>query len=254
MAPRIDQHLCRYFSALIVATAVSAYAGPANAAIIEANTVACTNDINQSCDTSNFLSAVGGGPLDVSLDLVMDKNGNIPAGGPVSGDIFSDDVTFSSEFSTLFGIGLNSSDVQYSAPTALRSQIGAVDGGGGFRGALIIDFANPVSAVGFTTISLETNGVIELFDPANSLIATIASPSNTVLDYVGLVATAGEEISRIRLDGDFFAIRDIQFNFVQSDGPESIPSPSALILAVTGFIAWRFRCKLDRFTRVGRSV
>lgn len=233
---RVPNTVIKLWTAGIV---LAASIAPSNAAILEVHTVACSTDVFQTCDTSNFLTAVGPGLLDVSLDLLADKNGNPLPSGVVSGTAFSDDVTFSSRFSPTFGIGLDSPNVQFGGVTAALTQVGAVDGGSGFRGILEIDFANPVSAVGFTTVSLETNGTIDLFDSANALISTIAGPSNAVLDYIGLVATGGDEISRIVLDGDLFAVRDIQFNFATLP-PVALPETGTVALMTLGFAGLGF--------------
>lgn len=227
-------------SACLAGILVVGGSGSSSATLLQAHTVGCTNDIFQSCSTANFLAAVGGGPLDISLDLATDKNGNIIPGSLVSGDIFSDDVTFSSQLSASFGGG-DSSNVGYFAPDALRSQVSGID----FNGILVIDFTTPVSAVGFTTISLETNATIDVFDSTDTLIGTLSGISNTVLDYVGLIATDGMDISRLTIDGDFHAVRDIQFNFVntQTGGTAvSEPAPVAILgLALLGFVALRRR-------------
>ena len=233
----VESGLKRTFAVLAVCAGV---AGQADAAIIQANTVACSPFVSSACSTVNFLTAVGGGPLDVALDFDVDKNGDPVALGVVAGTAFSDDVTLSSQFSTTFNVGLNSTDIQYNPLTPGGSQLGPVDGTGtGFRGALVLDFANPVVAVGFQTVSLETNAIIQLFDENDLLLETIGGLSNLVLDYVGLIATDGDAISRIVVDGDFFALRDLQFNFA---GSESLSEPGTLaFLAVglAGLLHWR---------------
>jgi len=186
----------------------------ANAELITANTPNCAG-IND-CDDAAFLLAVategGSVPLDVVLNFEQDKFGNpLTTIEAVSGDIFSDAVTFSSEPGTL--CGASSPDV-YSIGGS-DSYIGPNDNT--WCGILNIVFSNPVSAVGFGTVGLSSTDSISIYDADDTLIGTFPGVSDAVFDYFGVVATAGEQISRIELDGDNFAIQDIQFNYMQGD-------------------------------------
>ncbi len=202
-------------------------ASQANAALISVGTANCGGF--NTCDDSDFLS-VTGGPLDVFIDFETDRFGNpiVQGNGPIAGDAFSNLVTFSSEAGT-FGGG-PSTDVDYGVIGG-TAEIGPL---GNFTGILAIDFLDPVSAFGFGTVELEIIETISLFDPSNNQIGLFGGVSDQIFDYFGVIGTAGEQISRVELDGNFFAIQNLQFS---AAAPTAVPEPESLALIGLGLAA-----------------
>jgi hypothetical protein len=235
------------FTTLAVAIALSfAWAGTANSAIVTANTVECGGF--STCDDSAFVAAVGGGPLDVFLDFTQEADGT-PIGATVGsifstvGSIFSNDVIFSSRTSTTNG-GINAAFVVLGNAGGIDAAIGPV--GGGLKGILDIDFVSAVSAVGFGSAAFGTNDTITVYDINDAILASFGGASAFTFDYIGIIATAGDSIGRVTLDGDFFAIQNIQFNFADVN---EIPIPGAILLFPAGLAALRLaRRKAKRAT------
>ncbi len=205
--------------------------GGASAAIMTANTASCGGG-DETCDDSAFLAAIGGGPTDVFLDFATDKNGD-PSGDnvsavPVSGDLFSDDVTFASRASAIFG-GADSPNVFLFGGGSVAAQIGTLGDEGGI---LDIIFSSGVSAVGFGTIEFGTADSISVFDTDDVLLAMFSGLTGGV-DYIGIIATMGELIGRVSLEGNRFTIQNIQFNFADGE----IPLPAGLLLFPAGLAA-----------------
>ena len=211
---RITQSLLLNIAAIVLVA-------PSQAALLNVNIPNCYDYDSSTCDDSQFLAAVGGGPLDVLLNFDVDSNGTpIPdVNQDVPGTLFSDDVTFSSR-SSLFG-GIDSSLVNYGP---MGVQIGPASG---FDGILNIDFTDPVAAVGFLTAGLEPSESITVYDAHDSVIGTFPGVSGSSYDYFGLIACEQDLIGRIELDGRFYAIQTIQFNTVEV--PE--PATGASLLA-----------------------
>jgi hypothetical protein len=220
--------MCAYVFTLLPASV--------NAALTTANTANCVG--YDDCDDAAFLTAVaaegGNVPLDVVLDFTQDKLGNALSGfAERPGDTFSDAVTFSTEPGTI--VVASSPDV--------NSFVG-VDGSGNsihlvgpannvWEGILSIDFSSPVSAVGFGTVDSDEIYSISIFDPDDVLIGSFPRVSSATFNYFGVVATAGEQISRIEVDGDNMSIQDIQFNYMQGD----IPGVHAIIPIINFLLA-----------------
>jgi len=190
----------------------------ANAALTTAHTANC-GVVYDDCDDAAFLTAVaaegGNVPLDATLDFTQDKLGNALSGFVERpGDIFSDAVTFSSKPGT-FG-GAASTDVNsFVGDDGSGNSIHLVGPGNNlWDGILSIDFSSPVSTVGLSTAGISVTDTIYIYDTSDTLIGSFPGVSNAEFDYFGIVATAGEQISRIELDGDNISIQDIQFNYV----------------------------------------
>jgi len=211
----------------------------ANAALITANTSGCIGFDN--CDDSAFLLAVtgqgGNVPLDVTINFSEDKFGNaLTINEIVSGDIFSDAVTFSSKPGS-FG-GITTTDVRSSGGGS--TEIGPVSSDDLWNGILNIDFSSPVSAVGFGTVQFGIIESISIFDINDILIGSFSGVSDSTFDYFGVVATAGEQISRIELNGDSHAIQDIQFSYATAPVPAAVWLFGSGLLGLVGMA----RCRI----------
>ncbi len=185
------------------------------------------------------------------LSFSTDKNGNtITAGNnAVNGNIFSNNVTFSSLASSTFG-GTASSQIQLGNSPSIGSEIGPF---GAFTGILNINFlanGNSASAVGFGPVVFNARGdVIRVYDENNALQATYtADPAN--FSFFGIVQQGnGPLIGRVELDGNFFGIQDLQFKLGTRN---AVPEPSAVVMfsglaAVgMGFMMKRRRSKTVR--------
>jgi hypothetical protein len=172
---------------------------------------------NSAFDTPSFLSAIG--TPDEFISFSVDKNGNGVSQGIVNGSIFSDNVVFSSG---------NSFNVNQGNGNSGDSEIGSADGF--FAGVLNIDFlaaGQTASIVGFGPIDLSLIDAIRVYDQSDSLILTRSGVSNNIFDFLGLEGTGGTEIGRVELEGNFFAIQDIQFDL---GGNGNVPEPTSLIV------------------------
>lgn len=219
--------LCKTAIAGVSLLAAMSFAGAANAAIATANTANCGGF--NTCDDSAFLAAIGGA-ADVFIDFATDKNGVPTVDGAISGDAFSDLVTFSSRYSATYG-GSDSANVQMGNGGTTFAEIGPA---GTYDGILDIIFATGASAVGFGTVEFGAAESISIYDTSNVLLANFGGVSNFTFDYFGVYATAGELIGRISLEGSFFAIQNIQFN------ADVVPLPGALLLFPAGLAALGF--------------
>ncbi len=185
-----------------------------------------------SLEAPAFAAALSTAPGDatIHLDFNADKNGAVyPAFSQVNGDIFSNDVTFSTRASAAFG-GVNSPKVNYIGDP-VQSQIGPL---GTYDGILVIDFAASgklATGVGFGTVELDGNAheLIRAYDQSGTLIDTF-SPLDAPFDFWGLVGNGASRISRVELEGGFYAIQDISYRVA----PE--PRQIAALMLGLGFM------------------
>jgi hypothetical protein len=186
--------------------------------------------------TPEFLAAIGGAP-DEFISFAVDKAGLPLGNGLVLGNVFSDNVVFSTKASPF---GPDSPFVERFADNPFvqpnAEEIGPAPG---FNGILNIDFlaaGQTASAVGFGTVEFLESESIRIYDQNNVLIATQPGVSNNIFSFFGVLATGPEQIGRIELDGTFLAIQDLQFKLTV------VPEPSALgllALGTIGLLAWR---------------
>jgi hypothetical protein len=233
---QMKQYVKQGMMALAVLAVVFTGAQTAQAGLITAVTPNCGGF--STCNDSAFLGLVGGGPLDVFLDFTTDKLGNpITVGlGNLPGNIYSDAVTFSSAVGA-FG-GSNSALVNHANAAGPNAEIGPASG---FTGILNIDFATDVSAVGFGTVLFGALEDIRVYGAGNTLLGTFSGASVNNFDYFGVLANGGDVITRVEMDGDFFAIQNIQFNHANP-----VPEPGTWMLMGTGLVGllgygWRKR-------------
>lgn len=182
--------------------------------------------------TAPYLTAQGA-PTEF-LSFNTDKNGNPVTITNPNGNIFSNNVIFSSLVSSTFG-GSASALVDNGNPNTTSSEIGPIQG---FGGVLDIDFlaaGKTAGAVGFGPVSLQdASGAIRIYDQTNTLVMNISSAGFPLFQFFGIVGNGGSRIGRIELDGSFFAIQDIQY----TTGPSTAtPEPGSMLLCAVGLLS-----------------
>ncbi len=213
---------------LLIAGFICTLASNANAGLITYSDANVGGFVpNSAFGTPSFLAAIG----------TPDEFLGFDGAGPVDGSTLSSNVVFSSSSSTTYG-GTDSVNVNQSS-----SEMGPV---GSWDGILNIDFlavGNAASIVGFGPVEFGTIETINVYNQFSSLIGTFGGVSNNDFDFFGLQGTAGDLIGKITLEGDFFAIQDIQFDYSTVN---AVPVPAALLMfapALLGFLGLRRKAK-----------
>jgi len=161
-----------------------------------------------------FNTALGSGYTHISFSGASNTNGAS----------YSPDVTFSTRVGA-FG-GSNTSSVN------AANEIGPA---GNWDGILNIDFNGAyVSAVGFGLVEFQDpRETIRVYDDNNALIGTFNNQLVDTWSLWGVVASAGERIARLELDGNFFAIQDIEFS---ANAHNNVPEPESMLLISLGLL------------------
>ncbi len=214
---------------IFLASLLAASIGSANAGIVTYT----TNDVggfvpNSASTNASFLAAIG------TPDEFLGFDGGT---GSANGSSFSSNVIFSSSESTTYG-GSDSVNVNHNS-----NEIGPV---GTWDGILNIDFLGAGSAasiVGFGPVEFGTIEMINIYNQFSVLLGTFGGVSNNVFDFFGVEGTGGDLIGKITLEGNFFAIQDIQFDLGSTS---AVPVPAALFMfapALLGFMGLRRKAK-----------
>ena len=215
--------LMKLTGTLAAALVLSLAAAPRNAA---AGVIQVGNPCNgfSDCDDSAFVAAAGV-PLAFN-DLLK------PADGLTDGTTYSVDFVLSSDVGA-FG-GFNTFFVQHGFDNGPASEVGPAAPGAPFTGTLVISFATGTHAVGFGTVEFgdDLGEQIRVFNGA-TLLGTFGPSGSPDFNYEGFVASGGDVITRIELDGNFFAIQNIKYGV-----PEPV-SLSLLGLGLAGIAARR---------------
>jgi hypothetical protein len=191
---------------------------------------------NSSVNTPAFNAAIG--VPDEFLSFSFDKFGNPTPSGSINGSLLSNNVVFSSGASML-GFGGGASALVNISGSGPASEIGPF---GSWDGTLTIDFlaaGNYASIVGFGPVEFGTIEQIRVFDQNGALAGVFGGVSNNVFTFFGVQGTGGTLISRIEMDGNFFAIQDIQFDFQQTPEPASLLAWG--LLTGVGLVGYRLR-------------
>lgn len=183
--------------------------------------------------TAGFNAAVGGA-ADEHRDLSTDMLGN-PLGSTANGLTLSPNFhmrTRSSSYGGITGTLLNA------AGSGGNSEVGPYNS---WDGTLVIDFLSAgqlASAVGFGMVEFDGAGTLSFFDQTGALAYSVASSSisSTDFDFWGAVATGSQRISRVELDGSFYAIQDISASYDVTATPE----PASFVLFGSGLAALAF--------------
>lgn len=201
----------RLLGIAFLATLMAAGA-PASAAFVTYTAPMTGFTYDSDVQSAGFNAALGIGYTHIDFDGATNTDGTS----------YSSEVTFSTKVG-IFG-GSNTGSVN------ANSEIGPF---GTWDGILNIDFlanGNSVSAVGFGLVEFNSDAEqIRIYDTSNNLVATFNNQLTNVglFSMWGVAGDAGERIGRIELDGNFFAIQDIEFN-LQAVG--TVPEPSSLLL------------------------
>ncbi len=201
----------RIFS-IAVAVLVSV-AQPVSASLITFTDAMTAFTYDSDVQSAGFNAALGAGYTHLSFEGATNTDGAS----------YSTDVTFSTKIG-IFG-GSNSPNVNASA------EIGPF---GSWDGVLNIDFlanGNTVSAVGFGLVSFDTPvETIRVYNESNLLIGVFNNQLPDLFSLWGVAGNAGERIGRVELDGNFFAIQDIEFNAQAATVPDRVPEPVSTLL------------------------
>jgi hypothetical protein len=166
-----------------------------------------------------FLAALGFGYTHISFQGATDTNGAS----------YSPLVTFSTR-AGIFG-GSDTSSVN------ADSEIGPF---GSWDGILNIDFLandNSATAVGFGLVEFDTSAeLIRVYDDLNNLIGTFNDQLTGLVFSLWGIDGNGQRIGRIELDGNFFAIQDIEFDL---SAQQPIPEPASMLLVGLGLAGLR---------------
>lgn len=211
----MSSHLHRFaiLAALMFASA------PASSALLTYTAPMTGFTYNSDTASAAFNAQLGSSYTHISFSGASNTNGAS----------YSSLVTFSTKESTTFG-GSNTNLVNAS------SEIGPY-GQATWDGILNIDFNGDVVAVGFGLVEFNVaDEFIRVYDDTDALIGTFNDQLTGMFSFWGVAATGGQRIGRIELDGDHFAIQDIEFSETLNNGNHNVPEPASALLVGIGLL------------------
>jgi hypothetical protein len=107
-----------------------------------------------------------------------------------------------------------------------RSRIGPA----AFEGELVISLDRYATALGLGLVDFGTSNPpykISLYDPEGDLIDSYDGVSDNTYTFIGFTTDSGERIGRVVLNGDFYALQDLQF----------VPEPASALQATAAMAA-----------------
>lgn len=205
----------RLFFSVATICASALFSLPASAALLTYTQGMSGFSHDSDTVSGAFNTVLGGGYTHLDFNGAASTNGAS----------YSPNVTFSTKVGT-FG-GSNTSSVN------AGNEIGP---SGTWDGILNIYFnGNYASSVGFGLVEFNSSvETIRLYDETDTLIGTFNNQLTGTFSLWGVQATAGEHIARIELDGNFFAIQDMEFSRLNSG---SVPEPTSILLAGLGLLS-----------------
>jgi len=208
--------------------AIVAYARPASASLITYTEVMSTFSHDSDVVSASFNAALGGAYTHISFAGASSSDGSS----------YSPDVTLSTK-AGVFG-GADGPNINFDG------SLGEVGPFGSWDGVLNIDFlANgfTAGAVGFGMILFNSPvEQIRIYNELNALVATFNNQLADPASLWGVAGNAGERIGRVELDGNFFAIQDLEYT-----ADATVPEPASMTLLGLGAISsWAYRRRLAR--------
>lgn len=145
--------------------------------------------------------------------------------GSFTSRTFNGDVTFSTSSGNM-----NIQNTYSGSYGVSGNALGTPNGG-----AIEIDFANTVSAFGFSWGAADRSWEMSLFDTSNNLIETLFISAQTN-PYVGFVGADNAGVSRVSMVSDSGYDYILLDDFEYVTGSASVPEPASLGLLALGLV------------------
>ena len=209
-------------TAAIASVAIAAICTQSNASLVTYTQTMSGFTRNSDVVSGTFNTALGSGYTHLSFANSSNTDGTS----------YSPDVIFSTKTGVFGGSNTNLVNAD--------NEVGPY---GTWDGTLNIDFRSSfVSTVGFGLVDFNSRvESIRLYGAGNALIGTFNNQLSDEFSLWGVNATAGEQIYRIELDGNFFAIQDIEFSAKKSSVPDAASTLISLALGLICLGAARSR-------------
>jgi hypothetical protein len=168
-----------------------------------------------------YQAAVGPDSLYVDFETsklggpVVFQDANVDGIPDVLGDVFSNDVTYSTPNAQSPRVNINDVD------QGVDNEIGPY---GTWDGVLRWDYTGSYKATGFTGVEVESSSQLRLYDGNTLVGSTLVGGSNLIFEFFGFLSTV--PFNRAELEGSFYAI--------DAHRSTRVPEPSACVLMLMG--------------------